>query len=312
MESLLQSLSLISDSTRVRMLLLLRQEELSVAELQEILALPQSNISAQLARLKGAGLVSDRKSGKNRLYQLETPPEKKLEVWEHFMALLAAAGEELKVVKLDAAALRVVLRKRANAAQSYFDALAGKFGRHYIPGRSWKALGETLLKLLPPMVIADLGAGEGTLSQLLAQGARKVIAVDNSEKMVAYGAELAEKHGFANLEFRLGDLEEPPIEVESVDLAILSQALHHAAVPLRALRAAHDILKPGGRLVVLDLLKHSFEKARQLYADVWLGFSEAELHEMLETAGFRDIQTSVVHRETKSPHFQTVLAMATR
>lgn len=294
------------------MLLLLRREELSVAELQEILALPQSNISAQLARLKGAGLVSDRKSGKNRLYQLETPPEKKLEVWEHFMALLAAAGEELKVVKLDAAALRVVLRKRANAAQSYFDALAGKFGRHYIPGRSWKALGETLLKLLPPMVIADLGAGEGTLSQLLAQGAKKVIAVDNSEKMVAYGAELAEKHGFANLEFRLGDLEEPPIEVESVDLAILSQALHHAAVPLRALRAAHDILKPGGRLVVLDLLKHSFEKARQLYADVWLGFSEAELHEMLETAGFRDIQTSVVHRETKSPHFQTVLAMATR
>ena len=228
------------------------------------------------------------------------------------MALLVAAGEELKVVKSDAAALRVVLRKRANSAQAYFDALAGKFGRHYIPGRSWKALGETLLKLLPPMVIADLGAGEGTLSQLLAQGAQQVIAVDNSEKMVAYGAELASKHGFANLEFRLGDLEEPPIEAASVDLAILSQALHHATAPGRALRAAHQILKPGGRVVVLDLLKHGFEKARQLYADVWLGFSEAELHEMLETAGFRDIQTSVVHRETKSPHFQTVLAMATR
>jgi len=312
LESLLQSLSLVSDSTRVRLLLLLRREELSVAELQEILSLPQSNISAQLARLKSSGLVSDRRSGKNRLYQLETPPEKKQEMWGHFMALLVAAGEELKVVKSDAAALRVVLRKRANSAQAYFDALAGKFGRHYIPGRSWKALGETLLKLLPPMVIADLGAGEGTLSQLLAQGAQQVIAVDNSEKMVAYGAELASKHGFANLEFRLGDLEEPPIEAASVDLAILSQALHHATAPGRALRAAHQILKPGGRVVVLDLLKHGFEKARQLYADVWLGFSEAELHEMLETAGFRDIQTSVVHRETKSPHFQTVLAMATR
>ena len=312
MESLLQSLSLVSDSTRVRLLLLLRREELSVAELQEILSLPQSNISAQLARLKNAGLVSDRRSGKNRLYQLETPPEKKLEMWGHFMALLVSAGEELKAVKSDAAALRVVLRKRANSAQAYFDALAGKFGRHYIPGRSWKALGETLLKLLPPMVIADLGAGEGTLSQLLAQGARQVIAVDNSEKMVAYGAELAEKHGFTNLEFRLGDLEEPPIEAGTVDLAILSQALHHATVPLRALRAAHQILKPGGRVVVLDLLKHGFDKARQLYADVWLGFSEAELHEMLETAGFQSIQTSVVHRETKSPHFQTVLAIATR
>jgi ArsR family transcriptional regulator len=218
----------------------------------------------------------------------------------------------LKEVKPDTAALRVVLRKRARTAQAYFDALAGKFGRHYIPGRSWKALGETLLKLLPPMVIADLGAGEGTLSQLLAQGAKQVIAVDNSEKMVAYGAELASKHGFANLEFRLGDLEEPPIEEGSVDLAILSQALHHAAVPVRALKAAHRILKPGGRVVVLDLLKHGFDKARQLYADVWLGFSEAELNEMLDAAGFKEVETSVVHRETKSPHFQTVLAMGMR
>jgi ArsR family transcriptional regulator len=162
------------------------------------------------------------------------------------------------------------------------------------------------------MVIADLGAGEGTLSQLLAQGAKQVIAVDNSEKMVAYGAELASKHGFANLEFRLGDLEEPPIEEGSVDLAILSQALHHAAVPVRALKAAHRILKPGGRVVVLDLLKHGFDKARQLYADVWLGFSEAELNEMLDAAGFKEVETSVVHRETKSPHFQTVLAMGMR
>jgi ArsR family transcriptional regulator len=287
------------------LLLLLQREELSVAELQEILSLPQSNISAQLARLKGAGLVNDRRSGKNRLYQLETPPPKEQEAWGHFMALLEAAGEELKEVKMDASALRVVLRKRANSAQAYFDALAGKFGRHYIPGRSWKALGETLLKLLPPLVIADLGAGEGTLSQLLAQGAKQ-------EKMVAYGAELAQKHGFANMEFRLGDLEEPPIAAESVDLAILSQALHHATVPARALRAAHRILKPGGRVVVLDLLKHGFEKARQLYADVWLGFSESELHEMLESAGFHGVETHVVHREVKSPHFQTVLAMATR
>jgi ArsR family transcriptional regulator len=312
LDSVLKSLSLVADPTRVRLLLLLQREELSVAELQEILSLPQSNISAQLARLKGAGLVSDRRSGKNRLYQLETPPQKEQEAWGHFMALLEAAGLELKEVKMDTAALRVVLRKRANSAQAYFDALAGKFGRHYIPGRSWKALGETVLKLLPPMVIADLGAGEGTLSQLLAQGAKQVIAVDNSEKMVAYGAELAQKHGFTNLEFRLGDLEEPPIAAESVDLALLSQALHHATVPARALRAAHRILKPGGRVVVLDLLKHGFEKARQLYADVWLGFTEAELHEMLESAGFKGIETHVVHREEKSPHFQTVLAMATR
>lgn len=310
MASILKSLSLIADPTRVRVLLLLRQEELSVAELQEILSLPQSNISAQLAKLKAAGLVNDRRSGKNRLYQLEEPAAKDREAHMHFLALLDAAAAELKETAKDATALQIALRKRAATAKAYFDALAGKFGRHYIPGRSWKALGETLLKLMPPLIIADLGAGEGTLSQLLAQRAQKVIAVDNSEKMVAYGAELAQRHGFTNLEYRLGDLEHPPVEPASVDLAFLSQALHHAQNPQAALRAAAAILKPGGRIIVLDLLQHQFEKARDLYADVWLGFTEAGLHEMLTAAGFHHIETSIVHRETRSPHFQTVLAIA--
>ena len=310
MASILKSLSLIADPTRVRLLLLLEREELSVAELQEILSLPQSNISAQLAKLKNAGLVNDRRSGKNRLYQLEPPSAKEVEAHEHFLALLKAAAAELRESVKDTTALQIVLRKRAETAKAYFDALAGKFGRHYIPGRSWKALGETLLKLMPPLVIADLGAGEGTLSQLLAQRAQKVIAVDNSEKMVAYGAELAQRHGFTNLEYRLGDLEHPPVEPASVDLAFLSQALHHAQNPQAALRAAAAILKPGGRIVVLDLLQHQFEKARDLYADVWLGFTEAGLHEMLTAAGFHHIETSIVHRETRSPHFQTVLAIA--
>lgn len=291
-------------------MLLLQREELSVAELQEVLSLPQSNISAQLSKLKSAGLVSDRRSGKNRLYSIEEPSAKEAEVRAHFMALLEAAGSELREVKKDALALKVVLQKRERTAQAYFDALAGKFGRHYIPGRSWKGLGETLLKLLPPLVIADLGAGEGTLSQLLAQRAKKVIAVDSSEKMVAYGAELAERHGFKNLEYRLGDLENPPIEAGSVDLVFLSQALHHAQRPAQALKAAFVLLKPGGRIVILDLLKHQFEKARELYADVWLGFSESDLHEMLGRAGFSNVETSVVHRESNSPHFQTILALA--
>jgi SAM-dependent methyltransferase/DNA-binding transcriptional ArsR family regulator len=310
--AILKSLSLISDPTRVRLLLLLGKEELSVAELQEILALPQSNISAQLARLKSAGLVSDRRSGKNRLYQMSEVAAKEREVVGHLLAIVEAAGMELPETGKDEVALKVVLRKRAQTAKAYFDAMAGKFGRHYIPGRSWKALGETLIKLMPPLVIADLGAGEGTLSQLLAERAERVIAVDNSEKMVAYGGALARKHGFKNLEYRLGEMECPPIEAGSVDLVILSQALHHALVPQNAVSAAYQILKPGGRLVILDLLKHQFEKARQLYADVWLGFSEAELEGMLEGAGFRRIETSVVHREVKSPHFQTVLALAER
>ena len=172
MASVLKSLSLIADPTRVRLLLLLKQEELSVAELQEVLSLPQSNISAQLAKLKTAGLVSDRRSGKNRLYQLDRPGTKDQPTHEHFLALLEAAGAELREVARDADALQIVLRKRAQTAKAYFDALAGKFGRHYIPGRSWKGLGETLLKLMPPLVIADLGAGEILLTSMDRDGTK--------------------------------------------------------------------------------------------------------------------------------------------
>ena len=187
----------------------------------------------------------------------------------------------------DRSALKVVLRKRQDKAREYFDQLAGRFGRSYCPGRSWQALSHTMIALLPPLTVADLGAGEGTLAQLLAKKAR---------------------HGFKNLEYRLGDIEDPPIDKNSVDLAFLSQALHHAIRPERAIAAAYRILKKGGRLVVLDLLSHRFEKARELYADHWLGFSEVQLHQWLEEAGFSGIEVTVVSREKQSPHFQTVFA----
>jgi ArsR family transcriptional regulator len=126
--------------------------------------------------------------------------------------------------------------------------------------------------------------------------------------MVEFGSKLAKKHGFKNLEYRLGDLEDPPVTKDSVGLVLLSQALHHAIKPERAIQAAHRILKRNGRVVVLDLLSHRFEKARELYADRWLGFSEVKLHQLLEHAGFRDIEVSVVSREKQNPQFQTIFA----
>ena len=124
--------------------------------------------------------------------------------------------------------------------------------------------------------------------------------------MVEFGASLAREHGFTNLEYRVGDIEDPPIEAGSVDLALFSQALHHANNPARALAAARRILKPGGRVAVLDLLAHQFEQAREMYADMWIGFSEAELHRLLEGAGFEEIEVHVVAREEQPPHFQTM------
>jgi len=170
-------------------------------------------------------------------------------------------------------------------------------------------LAETLLQLMPPMVVADLGAGEGTVSQLLAQRAERVIAVDNSAKMVEFGAQLAKENGIGNLEYRLGDLESPPVDDGSVDLAFFSQSLHHAIHPGRAVEAAFRILKPGGRIVILDLKRHTFEEARDLYADIWLGFSEEEVKAFLEGAGFGQVKSWVVDRENQAPGLETLLVV---
>jgi ubiquinone/menaquinone biosynthesis C-methylase UbiE/DNA-binding HxlR family transcriptional regulator len=306
MSSTINFLRLLADPTRLRLLLLLEQEELSVAELQQILGMGQSRISSHLAQLKRAGVVEDRRAGKNVYYGASENGQgsRRARVAE----LSRTLARELPETSRDRTSLKLVLRKRQDKAREYFDELAGKFGRRYCPGRSWQALAHALITLLPPLAVADLGAGEGTLSQLLAKNARKVIAIDSSPKMVEFGSKLAKKHGFKNLEYRLGDIEDPPVAKNSVDLAILSQALHHAIHPQRAIAAAHEILKRGGRLVILDLLSHRFERARELYADHWLGFSEVELHQFLEKNGFREIEVSVVAREKQSPHFQTVFA----
>jgi ArsR family transcriptional regulator len=136
--------------------------------------------------------------------------------------------------------------------------------------------------------------------------------VDNSEKIVAFGAAKAKKNGLKNLEFRLGNLQNPPIEANSVDLVILSQALHHAEDPAAALVSAAKLLKPHGQILLLDLLKHNFDKARELYGDRWLGFAESDLHNWLEKAGFKKIEISIVAAEEQPPHFQTILVSGER
>jgi ArsR family transcriptional regulator len=301
----LKTLRLLGDEGRIRVLRLLEKEELSVAELQEILGMGQSRISMQLSRLKQAGFVDVRRAGQKSLYRLAAPPDAQPILSE----TLRRSGDEVEVARQDDAALQLILQKRKDKLRSYFDELAGRFGRHYVPGRSWKGLSEVLLRLMPPLVIADLGAGEGTLALMLAQRAKRVIAVDNSEKMVEYGSGIARDQGVENLEYRLGDLEELPIGPAEADVALFHQSLHHALHPQRAIQEAARILCPGGRIAVVDLLKHGYEEARELYADVWLGFSQVELINLLREAGFQSIEVSIVHREEEAPHFETVVAV---
>jgi ArsR family transcriptional regulator len=302
----LRLLALLSDPTRLRILRVLQSHELSVAELQDVLHLGQSRISTHLGQLKDAGLLATRREGQRTYYKWTEPPDPEL---KPLLDAAMPAAEEMETAPTDREALQLVLRRRRETTQNYFNTLAGRLGKKYCPGRSWEAVGHLLLQLTPPLVIADLGAGEGLLSQLLAVRAKKVIAVDNSPKMVEVGTALARENKLDRLEYRLGDLEDPPIPAGTVDIVVLSQALHHAATPPRALAAAHRILKKGGQILILDLNAHNFDQARELYADTWLGFTEADLDRMLRQAGFKQTRVSVVAKESDPPHFQTLLAI---
>jgi len=307
MSSTLKSLRALSDPTRLRIVALLEKDELSVNELQEITRLGQSRISTHLGLLADCALVRARREGKRSFYKLNPHADA---VAGEFIQLAVRGAKELPEHSGDQINLKRILGRRNEQAQVFFNQVAGRFDRVYGPGRSWEAFGHLLLRMLPPIVVADLGAGEGLLSELLARRCKKVIAVDNSDKIVAFGAAKAKKNGLKNLEFRLGDLQNPPVEPGSVDLVILSQALHHAADPAATLATAYKLLKPHGSVMILDLLKHNFDKARELYGDHWLGFAESDLHRWLEAAGFKKIEISVVAREEQPPHFQTILASA--
>lgn len=299
------TLKLLADATRLRIVALLSREELSVAELQEILDMGQSRISSHLALLRKGEIVLDRREGKKTFYSLN--PHLRKENADLIQAACASLGD-VPEARQDGENLARVLEKRRRFIEDYFNSIAGRLGKHYCPGRSWEAIGHFLLRLTPHITIVDLGAGEGMMAQLLAQRAKSVTCIDNSPKMIEVGSALARKNGLSNLSFKLGDIENVPLAENSFDLAFLSQALHHAQHPARAVEEAFRILKPGGQLIILDLKEHQFEKARELYADIWLGFSENTLYSYLKRTGFTKIEVTVVSKEETEPGFETVLA----
>ncbi|MEZ5405952.1 MAG: metalloregulator ArsR/SmtB family transcription factor [Verrucomicrobiia bacterium] len=303
-----QALKLLADPTRLRLLAVLQHDNLSVAELQEVLNMGQSRISTHLGILRKGGLLTDQREGKKIFYQWS--PDLAPSLIELIQTTLEHATLSREFDR-DQETLKTVLKRRREQTQAYFNALAGRADKKYCPGRSWQNLAHLFLELIPPSLeIADLGAGEGLISRSLALRAKKVIAVDNSEKMVKHSQQQAEKLGLKNLEFRMGDLEASPIEKNSVDVVIFSQALHHAANPQRALQAAYTLLRNQGKLLILDLKQHHYEAARKLYSDTWLGFRENDLTRWLKRCGFTQVFCRLLEREEKKPHFQPLLASA--
>jgi ArsR family transcriptional regulator len=299
-------LKALADETRMRILHLLAQDELSASDLMEILNMGQSRVSTHLALLKEVGLVNDHRAGRRSLYNLQAGPGAPL--WDKIFAENRRAPEFMT----DLAGLKTLRSKRKANSKAYFDRVAASFGEEELPGRTWEGLARALMCLAPQQRYVDLGIGDGQLTLMLAQTAHEVTAVDISPKMLAQLERRAADLGLTNITSLEADLEDMPLADGGHDIAVMSQALHHAQSPARALKEAHRVLTRGGRLLVIDLLAHTEEWVQEKLNHQHLGFTEEELERLLGEAGFTDIRVERAARDARPPHFMTLIATGTK
>jgi SAM-dependent methyltransferase len=297
---------LLGDATRLRLLRVLARERLNVSELTRILALAQSGVSRHLALLKDAGLVVEAREGPYAYYQI-APEVRRGDghgpIWSVLETAFRAAAND-RTVRADEARLQEVLRVRQESFEQH---LAGEGRGQLVPGRSWAAWARALGHLLPPLTVADLGCGEGYLTIEASRWAKRVIAVDRSEAVLREARALAHRRGVTNVTWKRGEIERVPLADASVDVALLSQALHHAQDPRRALAEAVRIVKPGGRVLVLDLRPHEETWVRERLGDRWLGFDDRVLRSLFEDVGLTAIKMTVGARKKGDP-FTVIVA----
>ena len=301
---------LLGDEARLRLLRVLDKDRFNVKELTGILGLAQSGVSRHLGLLKEAELVIEERDGAFSFYRLSPAvrDEGKSPLWPLLQAQFAAAALS-PLVKADDSRLQEVLRmRRENFEHVGPDT---RDGRQLVPGRSWAAWSRALGMLLPPLEVADLGCGEGYLTVETARWAKHVTAIDRSTGVPARAKALAARKKLSNISWKKGELEALPLETASMDVALLSQALHHAAEPTDALAEAARVLKPGGRLLILDLRPHDETWVREKLGDRWFGFSDEHLSGMLHRAGFGEVKVQLGARRTNDP-FTVLLAIGTK
>lgn len=293
---------LLGDDARLRLLRLLALDRMNVTELTGILGIAQSGVSRHLGLLKDGGLVSEEREAGFTYYaiapQVRDASNGRAPLWMLLQDQFdRAAATDLG--RADNARLEEVRRLR----KENFDAHAGPDTneRQLVPGRSWAAWARALGHLLPPVAVADLGCGEGYLTVETSRWASRVIAVDRSAEVLKRARALAARRRVSNVTWKRGSLEKLPIHDEEVDVALFSQALHHADDPPRALQEAVRILVPGGRVLLLDLKEHGETWVRERLGDRWLGFTRDGLAALLEAAGFVDVKVNVGARRTGDP-----------
>jgi SAM-dependent methyltransferase len=303
---------LLGDEARLRLLRVLSQGRLNVTELTGVLGLAQSGVSRHLGLLKEAGFVAEEKDAGFTYYRLATPDgggrPGEAALWPMLNAQFEASAAD-PAVRADEARLQEVLRLR----KENFEIHAGpdtRDARQLVPGRSWAAWSRALGLLLPPLKVADLGCGEGYLTIEAARWASHVIAVDRSDAVLDRARALARRRRVSNVIWKRGELEKLPVGDGQVDVALLSQALHHAHDPARAVNEAARITTAAGRVLVLDLRTHEEAWVRAKLGDRRLGFDERELRAMLAGAGLSDVTVGVGARKAGDPF--TVLVASGR
>jgi ubiquinone/menaquinone biosynthesis C-methylase UbiE/biotin operon repressor len=299
-------LKALADETRMRILHLLAQEELSASDLMEILNMGQSRVSTHLSLLKEVGIVMDHRAGRRSLYNLQPGPGALL--WDGISKENRRAPE----FHADLAGLKTLRERRIGNTKAYFDRVAASFGEADLPGRTWEGLARALMALAPRQRYVDLGVGDGQLTLMLAGAAREVTAVDLSTKMLSALKRRAGDAGLTNIKYLEADIADLPIPEGQQDIAVMSQALHHVPTPSRALEEAYRILTRGGRILVIDLLAHNEDWVREKLQHQHFGFTEEELAGLLEEAGFQNVQVSRAARDSNPPHFMTLIATGTK
>lgn len=306
-DALLGWMSSLADPTRLRLLRLLERNELQVQELCDVLQLPQSTVSRHLKLLSDQGWVKSRPQGTTRLYRMAEAEPGARRLW----ALSKEQVNGWATTEQDQARLRRRLADRQPAAQAFFAGAAGQWDRlrGELYGHAFTQA--ALLSLIPSeWTVADLGCGSGPVAALLAPVVRRVVGVDQSAAML----KAAEKRtaGFDNVELRQGPLEALPLEDAGVDAALLLLALSYVEEPLLALGEACRVLRPGGRLVVVDLLRHDREEFRRQLGQQCLGFEAAGLEELVREAGLAPEPARVLPPEPQAKGPALLLLAARR